>query len=203
MLILLKTNGLEKLVPLFFLFYLCSMKITNNCNKMPTQNAKNREIIGDTYKKVANDLFAIFRQARIPEDICEDLVQDVFVKLLGLDLIVEGQVKALAVKIAYQKRTDYLRHRSYVEKARHAGDGLMEQSYMNTDAEVNDILKVEMKVLRRMSALDCKVYSMIRFEEKTADEIAETLCLTKRAVEGRLYRSRVQIRENIRKVMNF
>jgi RNA polymerase sigma factor (sigma-70 family) len=169
---------------------------------METTNAQHRDIIGRTYQEVRQELFSIFRQACIEEATCEDLIQEVFLKILRLDVIIEEQLKALAVTIAYQKRTDYLRHRAYINKVKHEGGWQMEQSYTNQEAEVNDILNIEMKVIRRMSVLDGKVYQMTRFEEKTADEIAMTLNLSKRAVESRLYRSRNQVRESVRQAVN-
>ncbi len=170
---------------------------------METTNNKNRQIVGKTYQEVRQVIFSIFRQACIAEDTCEDLVQDVFVKILGLDIIIEEQLKGLAVQIAYQKRTDYLRHRAFVTRVHNDALWKMEQSYTNQEAEVNDILNVEMKAIRCMSEKDARIYQMTRFEEKTADEIVLETGMSKRAVESRIYRSRMQVREAVRKVVGF
>lgn len=170
---------------------------------MVTVSSENREIIGRAYQEVRLDIFSIFRQACIAEDTCEDLVQEVFVKIMGLDIIIASQLKALAVTIAYQKRTDYLRHRVYMNKVRNEGSWQMERSYTNHEAEVNDILQTEMKVIRCMSELDSRTYILSRFEGKSADEIALTLNLSKRAVESRIYRTRQMVREHVRKVIGF
>lgn len=170
---------------------------------MVTVSSENREIIGRAYQEVRPDIFSIFRQACIAEDTCEDLVQEVFVKIMGLDIIIASQLKALAVTIAYQKRTDYLRHRVYMNKVRNEGSWQMERSYTNQEAEVNDILQTEMKVIRCMSELDSRTYILSRFEGKSADEIALTLNLSKRAVESRIYRTRQMVREHVRKVIGF
>ena len=170
---------------------------------MVTVSSENREIIGRAYQEVRPDIFSIFRQACIAEDTCEDLVQEVFVKIMGLDIIIASQLKALAVTIAYQKRTDYLRHCIYMNKVRNEGSWQMERSYTNQEAEVNDILQTEMKVIRCMSELDSRTYILSRFEEKSADEIALTLNLSKRAVESRIYRTRQMVREHVRKVIGF
>lgn len=171
---------------------------------METINSTNRQVIGQTYQQVRREIYAIFRQACIAEDTCEDLVQEVFVKIMGLDIIIADKLKGLAVKIAYQKRTDYLRHRAFINKVHKDMAGWqMECSYANTEAEVNDILSVEMKVVRCMSELDGKTYVLSRFEDKTADEIALELNLTKRAVESRLYRMRNEVKVQVRKVIGF
>lgn len=171
---------------------------------MDSIEAKNRVVIGKIYADVRSELYAIFRQACIAEEECEDLVQEVFVKILGLDIIIEEQLKGLAVTIAYQKRTDYLRHRAYINKVKMDSRGWeMEQSYTNTEAEVNDILNMEMRVINCMSELDSQTYCLSRFEDKTADEIALQLNLSKRAVESRLYRTRMTMRKTLKHAINY
>ena len=170
---------------------------------MTTIEQKNREIIGQTYQKVRMEIFTIFRQACIAEDTCEDLVQEVFMKIMGMDIILADQLKGLAVKMAYQKRIDYLRHRMYRNKAHDDLSWQMERSYTSTEAEVNDILHVEMKVIKGMSEKDARIYCMTRFEEKTADEIVLETGLSKRAVESRIYRTRMMVRENVRQAIGY
>jgi len=168
-----------------------------------TIKAKSRQIIGESYKQVRQDLYSIFRQACIAEDTCEDLVQEVFLKILGLDIIIADQLKGLAVQIAYQKRTDYLRHRAYINKVKNEGNWQMEQSYTNQEAEVNDILCAEMNAIEGMSEKDARIYQMARFDDKTADEIVLETGLSKRAVESRIYRTRLQVRQQVRKAIGF
>jgi len=169
---------------------------------MQTINSTKRQMIGRVYQEVKLELFSIFRQACIAEDTCEDLVHDVFIKIMGLDDIVVSQLKALAVVIAYQKRTDYLRHRAYINKVQNDMHvRFAARSYTQQDAEIKEILHAEMKVVKGMSELDGKTYMLSRFEEKTADEIALTLNMTKRAVESRIYRTRMLVRNNVRKAI--
>ena len=170
---------------------------------MTTIEQSNRRMIGNAYQQVRQEVFSIFRQACIAEDTCEDLVQDVFMKILGLDIIIEDQLKGLAVQIAYQKRIDYLRRRACMNKVHDEIGWRMEQSYTNMEAEVNDILNVEMKAIHCMSEKDAQIYQMIRFEEKTADEIVLETGLSKRAVESRIYRTRNLVRSQVREAMGF
>ena len=165
----------------------------NHENNHPADDSKSR-MIGKIYQDVRMEIFSIFRQACISEETCEDLVQEVFMKVLSLDVILEEHLKALVVTIAYQKRTDYLRHRTYINK---------EQSYTNTMCETKDLMNAEMKVIHSMSEKDACVYKLMRFEEKTADEIVMETGLSKRAVESRIYRTRNMVRDNLRKVINF
>lgn len=170
---------------------------------METIETKNRQIIGETYQRVRQEIFAIFRQACIDVDTCEDMVQDVFLKIMGLDIIIEDQLKGMAVKMAYQKRVDYLRHRACMNKVHCDLAWQMERTYTNKEVEVNDIQQVEMKAIRCMSDLDSRIYSMMRFEEKTSDEIVMETGLSKRAVESRIYRTRMMVRDRVRLAMNF
>ena len=171
---------------------------------MDTIQSKNREIIGHIYQEMRTDIYSIFRQACISEDDCEDLVQEVFVKVLNLDVIQPKSLKGLVARMAYQKRTDYFRHRYYINKV-HADmlGWAMDNSYVNTDAEVSDILQVEMKAIRCMSELDKKTYALSRFDDKTSDEIAVTLNLTKNAVDSRLYRTRLLVRNTLKKAIGY
>jgi len=169
---------------------------------MTTIEMTNRRLIGEIYQKIRPEVFSIFRQACIAEDTCNDLVQEVFVKLLSMDIIMEDQLKGLTITIAYQKRTDYLRRRAIINKVHDDLSWQMERSYTNADAEVNDILHVEMKAISCMSDVDCRIYQMSRFEERTADEIVLETGLSKRAVESRIYRTRNLVRRNVKVAMN-
>ena len=170
---------------------------------MTTIEQSNRQMIGNAYQQVRQEVFSIFRQACIAEDTCEDLVQEVFVKVLGMDIIIESQLKGLIMTMAYQKRIDYLRRRACINKVHDELGWRMEQSYTNTEAEVNDILRVEMKAISSMSEKDAQIYQMTRFEEKTADEIVLETGLSKRAVESRIYRTRNLVRSQVREAMGF
>ena len=171
---------------------------------MDTIRSKNREIIGQVYQEMRSDIYSIFRQACISEDDCEDLVQDVFVKILKLDAILPDSLKALVARMAYQKRIDYFRHRQYINKVNADMQGWnMEQSYVNTNAEVSDILRVEMKAIRCMAPLDRKTYELNRFDDKNSEEIALALNLTKKAVDSRLYRTRLLVRNSVKEAIGY
>ena len=60
-----------------------------------------------------------------------------------------------------------------------------------------------MSIVSRMSEQDAKVYQLMRFENKTADEIALNCGLSKRAVESRIYRTRQQVRDAVRRAIGF
>ncbi len=193
--------------------YLCNQKTKvkpKNIKKMePKNNSTERNnLIAQAYISTRDYVFAIFRQARIPAMVCEDLTSDVFMKLMEIDLLKEDTVKRLVTTIAYHKRIDYLRHRAYVRNhAKECMDATMLEgtpSYTDGMSTVlcNEIADIEMKVVARMSETDCKVYCLNRFEEKNAAEIAELLNITTRAAETRIYRTRITVRGEMRKAIN-
>lgn len=177
------------------------MKPMNTCTE-------HNSLIAQAYVSTRDYVFAIFRQARIPAMVCEDLTSEVFMKLMEIDLLKEETVKRLVTTIAYHKRVDYLRHRAYVRQhAKECLDAAMFEgtpSYTDgmSTVQCHEIADIEMKIVARMSETDCKVYCLNRFEEKSAAEIAELLHITTRAAETRIYRTRIAVRGEMRKVIN-
>lgn len=169
---------------------------------MNSVSLQNRKVIGEAYTALKPQLFAIFRQASIEESVCDDLVHDVFLKLLGIDIISVERLKGLAVTMAYQKRIDYLRHRRYLNDERANIIKMYDDTMCcHINSDINIILKAEQSILLGMNDLDVQTYSMSRYEDKSADEIALSLNITKRAVEARLYRTRLSVREKLRKIV--
>lgn len=168
-------------------------------------SSTNSELISRVFTETRNDVYGVFRQACIPEDQCWDMTQDVFVKLMVIDLLDADRIKGMVFTIAYRMRTDYFRHRSFINKLFSEKPDVSNVDWMynvNT-LEVKDIERVELGVVSRMSETDRKVYCMDRFDEKSSTEIAQELHITCRAVENRLYRTRKLVREKVRKAVNF
>lgn len=167
--------------------------------------AENATLVSNIFNETKNDIFAVFRKACIPEDQCWDMTQDVFVKLMAIDLLDAERIKGMVFTIAYRMRTDYFRHRSFINSFFKEKPDVSNVDWQyNTDAlEAKDIERVELGVVGRMSETDRRVYCMDRFDEMSSREIATELHITCRAVENRLYRTRKQVREKVRKVVNF
>lgn len=163
---------------------------------MTTNDFVSQQLIGDTYQEVRPQLMNIFRQAHIPEADCEDLVQDVFMKMMSVDLLLDSQLKGLAVTIAYQKRTDWLRHQAVRRERLAHWD--FQYTMEGHEVEARQLRQAELRVVGRMSEGDARVYRLSRFDDKTTDEIAAITSLSRRAVEGRLYRTRKLVRESLK-----
>lgn len=141
-------------------------------------------------------LLAIFLKANISEEDARDLVQEVFVKILTIDIILPEGLKGLAITIAYQKRTDWLRHQAYCRR-------MMTQMRPQTiveqhELECQQMEQVEQRVVNRMSDKDAWVYKLSRFDNKSTQEIIQITSFSLRGVEGRLYRTRLLVRRTLK-----
>lgn len=58
-------------------------------------------LIDQTYRKMWGSVLAIFRQACLCEADCEDLAQNVFLRLMSLDLLVPETIEGMTATIAY------------------------------------------------------------------------------------------------------
>lgn len=163
---------------------------------METNTTLLRETIGHMYEKTHPMLLSIFRKAHIPEEDCKDLVHEVFVKLITLDILLADHLVGLAVTIAYQKRTDWLRHHVYCRRLQNQWH--QQTSVEPCEMECRQLLQAERQVIGQMTACDARVYGLSRFEGKTPQEITHITTLSLRAVEGRLYRTRKMVRQTLR-----
>ena len=163
---------------------------------MEKSTALHQEAIGRLYEEAGPMLLSIFRKASIPEEDSEDLVQEVFVKLMALDVILVDHLMGLAVTIAYQKRTDWLRHHVYCRRQQR--QWRPQATVEPCELECRQILQAERNVVSRMAACDAWVYTLSRFDGKTPQEITQITDLSLRAVEGRLYRTRKLVRQTLK-----
>ena len=163
---------------------------------METRATQHLDTISRLYEETSPMLLAIFQKANIPEEDARDLVQEVFVKILTIDIILPEGLKGLAITIAYQKRTDWLRHQAYCRR-------MMTQMRPQTiveqhELECQQMEQVEQRVVNRMSNKDAWVYKLSRFDNKSTQEIMQITSFSLRGVEGRLYRTRLLVRRTLK-----
>lgn len=163
---------------------------------METRTTQHLDTISRLYEETSPMLLAIFLKANIPEEDARDLVQEVFVKILTIDIILPEGLKGLAITIAYQKRTDWLRHQAYCRR-------MMTQMRPQTiveqhELECQQMEQVEQRVVNRMSNKDAWVYKLSRFDNKSTQEIMQITSFSLRGVEGRLYRTRLLVRRTLK-----
>lgn len=160
------------------------------------------QLLDKTYRKMRDTVLAIFRQACLCEADCEDLAQNVFLRLMSIDLLLPETIEGMTATIAYHLRTDYLRRRAAIRK--HFTETLTADAYDAHRSDEGVLLKelfaLEQTALDHMSSANRQIYMLSHYADKSNEEIAQTLSMTYRAVESRLYRSRQEVREYVRRM---
>lgn len=158
-------------------------------------------LIEDSYKKYQRSVFLYIYYKIGNKEEAEDLVQDVFVRLMDYQQMLRvDTIKYFIFTISRNLLYDYFRHHykrlevtSYIYDQR-------ETCTNETEEEViaRDLLLLEKKKVAQLSLQRRKVYMMTRFENKTLPEVSRILNLSSRTVENHLFASRKMIREYIR-----
>ncbi len=160
------------------------------------------QTVDTTYREMREPLLAIFRQVAIPMEDCEDLVQDVFLRLLAIDTLRQETVKGMTAVIALRMRTDYLRHRAFVRRAsKELTVGSRPCCYgPDADCHARELRQIEWSIVENMPAKNRKVYELSRYAGKSVGEIAQATGMSNRAVESRVYRCRQEVRQRVRQL---
>lgn len=134
----------------------------------------------------------------------EDLVQDVFIKMMSFEGIInEATIKSFAFTIAANKVKDHLRRRIFRHKMEENAKYEMElqHSHVERVVEYHDTLRMVNDSMARLSPACAKVYRMSLFEDMTAGDIAQETNVSKRTVESQLFTSRKQVRAMLSRAM--
>ena len=134
----------------------------------------------------------------------EDLVQDVFIKMMSFEGIInEATIKSFAFTIAANKIKDHLRRRIFRHKMEENAKYEMElqHSHVERVVEYHDTLRMVNDSMVRLSPACAKVYRMSLFEDMTAGDIALEMNVSKRTVESQLFTSRKQVRAMLNRAM--
>lgn len=166
------------------------------------QTIDRQQLIERTFRKMQAPVLAIFRQAALCEADCEDLAQNVFLRLMSIDLLLPETIEGITATIAYHLRTDYLRRRAFL-RSRYRDNvtaDVFDDRRADDHALLLDIYNLEQRALERMQPVNRQIYLLSHYSGQTNDEIAVTLSMSNRAVESRLYRSRQEVRDYIRRM---
>ena len=134
----------------------------------------------------------------------EDLVQDVFIKMMSFEGIInEATIKSFAFTIAANKVKDHLRRRIFRHKMEENAKYEMElqHSHVERVVEYHDTLRMVNDSMARLSPACAKVYRMSLFEDMTTGDIAQETNVSKRTVESQLFTSRKQVRAMLNRAM--
>lgn len=152
--------------------------------------------MGKAFACYREEVLSVFLQYGICNEDAEDLLQNVFLKLLGVDIVYEDSLKALVMITAMNLRKDYCRKQAFRHRSMAAMDepGVYEYSCEH-EVMAADIESMEQSIVsNRLNDINATIYSLSRHEGLSAKEIALRLELDVRAVESRLYYSRKLVR---------
>lgn len=163
---------------------------------------KTRWLVAETYQEYRPVLYGyISRKLNGRTEEAEDLTQDVFLRLMDCQLMLRKEtVKFFLFTIARNLVTDWLR-RHY--RKQEIDIYMMETTPRISDEAdsrvvTNEILHLELLKVNALPQQRKVVYTLSRFEEKSADDIARELNLSKRTVERHILLGRRDVRSFIK-----
>ena len=170
----------------------------------PNYNLQNRELVSSIYKKYYTDLKQYLVSYTHDEMAAEDMLQDLFVKVMLLDVIFDETAKNLLLVMAKRMIIDDARHKAIVREA----EKELEYSICNLDnnsvarrIEAADILSFENLHLMEMGSKRARIYKMYKHLGMSTQEIVTQLNLSKRTVETHIYLSTKDMRTYLRKII--
>lgn len=136
----------------------------------------------------------------------EDMVQDLFVKLLNftaVETVTIGTAKNLIFVMAKRMIVDDARHKAFVREAER--DLLLRQSFYTSSTaqriEASNILSLVSHRLETLAPKRSHIYKLNKIDGMTSDEIATALRLSKRTVETHIYLSTKEIKQYLQKIV--
>lgn len=156
-----------------------------------------QQMIADFYKEYQVKLvnFAVARLGNWQE--AEDLVQDVFVKLMTYDGIInKTTIRSFVFTITNHEVMNILRRRACRHKVEEnvVYEQELQHCAVERVVEYHDTLRMVNYCVDQLTPSCTKVYRMTLFDGKCTGEIAKELNVSKRTVESQLLTSRKKVR---------
>lgn len=167
-------------------------------------NLQNRGLVASIYEKYYADLKQYLVSYTHDVMAAEDMLQDLFIKVMSLDVISEKTAKNLIFVMAKRMIIDDARHKAFVRETEKQMKLSMESHDCSSVArrvEAADILSFEQRYLAQMPTKRANIYNMYKHEGLTTDEIVEKLQLSKRTVETHIYHSTKEMKDYLRKII--
>lgn len=158
------------------------------------------QLITEAYEEYRDKVVRFISYKISDEETARDIAQEVFLRLLEYpQLLYKNAMENFVFTIARNLVNDHLR-RHYVKQEfdRYMMDyAPVSEESLNT-VIADDIADMERRILARMPRQRAIIYSLRRYEEKSAQEIADMLGLSRRTVENHLYIGTHYMRESLR-----
>lgn len=162
------------------------------------------QIIGSAFEQHYNALLN-YVSVRIQDRYeAEDIVQDVFVRLMGYDVITEETVRSLCFTVANNIVVDHIRRYYKTQEVYSYIYDMMENRLTLTPEQLavyEDLVEKERCAMAKLSPATARVYEMSQIKGMSIEEISDELSISKRTVECHQFKARKFVREEIRKVI--
>lgn len=170
-------------------------------NSMEGRIEKSYNLVEEAFQSHHSHLLAYVCYRIGDADDAEDLVQDVFVRLLECGkLLCKDTIKSFVFTIANNLITDYLRR--YYKKQEICSYMMESAADVERSPEsaiiAKDLEKHEKAIMRMLPPQRERIYYMNRFMDMSAEDISKELCLSKRTVGNHLLTGRKKVREYIK-----
>ena len=165
----------------------------------------NNQLIISNYYSLHRDELVSFIAVRIADaDEAEDIVQDIFLRLLrGHQLITPQTLPALIYTMARNAVSDYYRRRRVYEEYEH----YLRPSALSPQPSVDDtesifsaqqLMERMERSLARLPKACCEIYRLHIYDGMKVSDIAQELSLPYKQVENRLGQARKAVRQQLR-----
>ena len=181
------------------LFFVVKTKMETE--DMQTMNSTTNQLLTETYTSLCPIIIHYINRKINDYESARDMAQDVFLRLMEYKQMLRKEtVRSMAFFIAHNLVVDYLRryYRKQEMSAYFYEYGMNVTDDTESGVIANDLSAQENLKLLQLSPQRRTVYIMSRFQGKTAPEISEELCLSRRTIENHLLASRKKIREYIK-----
>jgi RNA polymerase sigma-70 factor (ECF subfamily) len=165
-------------------------------------------IIAEYYSLHYEELKAFVAKRMLYSESSEDIVQNVFLKLMSNgNIVTPVTLPCLVYTMAQNLINDYWRHRKYIDEYEHYvkfSSGMFAGADHDTPASVysvNEINEMLEHSITTLSEHQQKIYRLNIYDGMKVSEISKTLDMNYKSVEHRLGSARKEVREYIRKAL--
>lgn len=165
-------------------------------------NITNRQLVAEIYEKYLPELKLYFAHYTHDMAEAEDMVQDLFIKILKIGTLCEKTARNLLFVTARHMIIDDARHKAYIRMENLHLQYRMEliDNSVYDRMERNSLLELERNRLQTMPQKRAAAYRLWR-QEKTMKEIAQELNIAQRTAETHVYLAMCEMKKYLRAAM--
>lgn len=167
-------------------------------------SSRQAEVVATLYRRYAYDVKKYIAVCIQDYAEAEDMMHDVFERVMQLDTITKETAQSLLIVTAKRKIFDYYRHKAIVRSISQelsASMSEMDSSDPAIQMTVKQVLSLESKAVMHLNAKETAVYQLWRQGDKTLKEMGVELDINHRSIERYVYESRRKVTDYIRKAI--